>query len=144
MTNLVVSAFFLLAGIPTFLWVRERKRAGTLPPGSTYLGIGLRRIRETFREVRRFRQLFRFLVIFGIYNCGVTTVVVFSSIYAVQTIGLSATELVWFFLITQVSSSLGAFLFGLIQDRIGAQSTIRITLVLWLVVVTGAFFPTAA
>jgi UMF1 family MFS transporter len=139
MTNLVVAGFFLIAGVPTFLWVRERKTAGTLPPGTSYLRTGFRRIGETFREVRRFRQLFRFLVVFGIYNCGVTTVVVFSSVYAYQTIHLSPTQLLWFFLITQVSASLGAFLFGLVQDRIGATHTIRITLALWLVVILGAF-----
>ena len=142
-TCLVVAVFFLVAGIPTFLWVRERKTAGSLPHGVSYLQAGIRQIKDTFTHIRTFRQLFRFLIIFGIYNCGVTTVVYFASIYADKTIGLTATELIWFFLITQVSASLGAFLFGIIQDRIGARNTIFITLSLWLGVTLGAYFSTS-
>ncbi len=143
MTNLLVAVFFLIAGIPTFLWVRERKKASTLPPGETYVSIGLQRIKATFAHIRLFGELFKFLILFGVYNCGVTAVVVFASIYAVQTIGLTPGELIWFFLITQVSSSLGAFLFGLIQDRIGAKNTIYITLALWIAVSIGAYLSTS-
>jgi UMF1 family MFS transporter len=141
-TCMVVAVFFLLAGIPTFLWVRERKTASTLPHGSTYFTAGIRQIQDTFQHLKNFKELFKFLIIFAVYNCGVTTVVYFASIYADKTIGLTAGELIWFFLITQVSASLGAFLFGLIQDRIGARNTIFITLSLWLCVTVGAYFST--
>ena len=142
MTNLVVAAFFLVAGIPTFLWVRERKKASDLPPGRSYLSIGFERIRDTFAQIRRFRELFRFLILFGIYNCGVTTVVVFAAIYAVETVKLTPGEFLTFFLITQISASIGAFLFGLAQDRIGAKNTIYLTLLVWLATIAGAFFST--
>ena len=141
-TNLIVSAFFLVAGIPTFLWVKERKAGRRLPAGTSYLSIGFHRIRTTFQHLRLFRELFKFLIIFGIYNCGVTTVVVFAAIYAVQTVKLSPNEFLIFFLITQISSSLGAFFFGLIQDKIGAKNTIYATLTLWLLVIAGAYLST--
>ncbi|MCI0611750.1 MFS transporter, partial [bacterium] len=140
--NLVVAAFFLTAGIPTFLWVHERKKATSLPTGSNYFSAGLAQLKQTFHQIKKFRELFKFLIVFGIYNCGVTTVVYFSSIYAVETIGLTTKELVWFFIITQISASLGAIMFGLIQDKIGAKNTIYITLTLWLGVVIGAYFAT--
>src|SRR6185503_11827877 len=90
--NLVVAAFFLTAGIPTFLWVHERKKATSLPPGSNYFSAGLAQLKQTFHQIKKFRELFKFLIVFGIYNCGVTTVVYFSSIYAVETIGLTTKE----------------------------------------------------
>lgn len=141
-TNLVVAAFFLVGGIPTFLFVKQKKKASDLPAGSSYIKIGIQRIKETFRNIRQFSELFRFLIVFGIYNCGVTTVVYFASIYAVTTIHLTTKELIIFFLITQVSSSLGAFLFGLIQDKVGAKRTIYMTLTIWLIVAAGAFLST--
>ena len=140
MTNLVVAAFFLVAGIPTFLWVRERKKASDLPPGTSYISAGFSRIRDTFAQLRRFRELFKFLILFGIYNCGVTTVVVFAAIYAVETIKLTASEFLIFFLITQISASVGAFLFGLAQDRIGPKNTIYATLTVWIATIIGAYF----
>jgi UMF1 family MFS transporter len=142
LTNLVVALFFLFAGIPTFLWVKERKLATSLPSGKSYFSAGVERLKETFVQIKHFRELFKFLILFGIYNCGVTTVVYFASIYADRTIGLSAMELIWFFLITQISSSLGAFLFGFIQDRIGARNTIFITLSIWIMVILGAYLST--
>lgn len=142
MTNVVVAVFFLIAGIPTFLWVRERKKASSLPEGKSYFSAGIERLKETFAQIQLFRELFKFLILFGIYNCGVTTVVYFASIYADRTIGLSAMELIWFFLITQISSSLGAVLFGFIQDRIGARNTIFITLSIWILVILGAYIST--
>lgn len=141
-TNLVVAAFFFVGGIPTFLFVKQRKKASDLPAGSSYVKVGMQRIRETFKNIRQFSELFRFLIVFGIYNCGVTTVVFFASIYAVTTIHLTTKELIIFFLITQVSSSLGAFLFGLIQDKVGAKRTIYMTLTIWLIVAAGAFLST--
>jgi UMF1 family MFS transporter len=140
MTSLITALFFLIAGIPTFLWVRERKKASDLPPGMSYISMGFGRLRDTFKHIREFRELFKFLIIFGIYNCGVTTVVVFAAIYAVETVKLSANEFLVFFLITQISASVGAFLFGLAQDRIGPKNTIYATLSLWLLTIVGAFF----
>lgn len=141
-TNLIVALFFFAAGIPTFLWVKERKRASDLPPGMNYISAGINQLKDTFQHIRKFRELFKFLIIFSIYNCGVTTVVYFASIYADKTIGLSALELVVFFMITQVSASLGAVLFGIVQDKIGAKNTIYITLSIWILVVVGAYFST--
>ena len=141
-TNLIVAGFFLIAGIPTFLWVRERKKASDLPAGQSYLSVGFTRIRDTFAHIRRFRELFKFLILFGIYNCGVTTVVVFAAIYAVETVKLNASEFLIFFLITQISASLGAFLFGLAQDRIGPKNTIYATLTVWLLTIVGAYYST--
>ena len=140
MTNLVVAAFFLIAGIPTFLWVKERKKASDLPPGASYVSVGFARIRDTFSHLRRFRELFKFLILFGIYNCGVTTVVVFAAIYAVETIRLTPAQFLFFFLITQISASVGAFIFGLAQDRIGPKRTIYATLTIWLLTIAGAYF----
>ena len=140
LTSLITAVFFLVAGIPTFLWVRERKSASDLPPGMSYLSAGFGRLRDTFAHIRQFRELFKFLIVFGIYNCGVTTVVVFAAIYAVQTIKLTAGEFLTFFLITQVSASVGAFIFGLLQDRIGPKNTIYATLTVWLLTIAGAYY----
>ncbi|MGH9858168.1 MAG: MFS transporter, partial [Acidobacteriota bacterium] len=104
--------------------------------------VGFARIRDTFAHIRNFRELFKFLVLFGIYNCGVTTVIVFAAIYAVETVKLTPGEFLIFFLITQISASLGAFLFGLAQDRIGPKNTIYATLSVWLVTIAGAYLST--
>ncbi|MCC6202411.1 MAG: MFS transporter, partial [Gammaproteobacteria bacterium] len=44
--------FFLVAGLPTFLLLRERKQAETMPPGQNLWTIGFHRLGHTFRELR--------------------------------------------------------------------------------------------
>ena len=138
LTNVLVAGFFALAAIPTFLWVRERKSPESLLPGQTYLSVGIGRISRTFREIRRYGELFKFLCTFFFIGCGLWIIVAFSAIYAKETLGLTMGEIVLFFVFVNVTASIGAFLFGQMQDRIGSIRTINITLLIWLGVIVGA------
>lgn len=140
----VNAAFFLLAGLPTFFLLRER----ALPtPGRTWTqhaGDGLRRVVETVREIRHFAHLARFLVVFFLFQAGLTTMFAFAGIYAVQTIGFSGSDLISLFLVLNVSAAAGALGFGFVQDRIGVRRTIQVTLVGWIVVCVAAYLTTTA
>jgi len=54
--------FFLVAAIPTFLWVKERGRSRVMPAGENILTIGFKRLSRTFREIRKFHDLTLFLL----------------------------------------------------------------------------------
>jgi MFS transporter, UMF1 family len=134
----VTAAFFLVAALPTFLFLRERAPRGRETAWG-YVRAGFGRLGETAREVRRFSELARFLAVFFVYSCGLTTVVAFAGIFAVQTLGFTLPELSALFLALQLSSAGGAFFFGWIEDRLGAVRTIRITLVLWVLICVGVY-----
>jgi MFS transporter, UMF1 family len=143
LTWVVTGLFFFVAGIPTFVFLRERAPRGEPRSLVTYARLGFGRLVETARAVRHFHELAQFLVIFVIYASGLMTVVAFTGIYAVQTIGFTANELVMLFMVVQVSAAGGAFLFGWIQDRLGSRTSIQISLVLWIVVCVSAAAATA-
>ncbi len=126
--------FFLFAALPTFLWLKERARPKPLPPGRGYLAMGFAQFVSTLREVRRFKELATFLLIFLVYNDGVTTVVAFTSSFASQTLRFSTSEIVYLLIGVNLAAAPGAYLFGLLADRIGSKRTIMITLVMWTVV----------
>ncbi len=138
-TNLVTAAFFLLAGIPTFLFLRGHGAAPGLPAGGTWIGAGIERVRHTLRHAAEHRTLLRFLAAFAVYNTGITAVISFAAIYAENEIGMTQERVLVLFVLLQVSAAAGALAFGHIQDRIGARRTILITLVLWILVDIGAF-----
>ncbi len=138
MTSLVTALFFLTSAIPTFVWLKERNPPQSLPKGETYFTIGFRRVTETLKHLKDFKELAKFLVVFLIYSSGINIVVAFASIFAEKQVGFTAVELSLFFLVVQLSSASGAFLFGFVQDRIGAKRTIMLTLLLWIVVTVGA------
>ena len=134
---LVTAAFFLVAGIPTFLLLRERAPRGPRRSLAGHARVGYERVAATVRALRHFSQLARFLAVFFVFTCGLAAVIYFSAIYAKRTLGFGAAELIVLFLVVQVSSAAGALGFGWLQDRLGAILTIRITLVLWIGVCVG-------
>jgi MFS transporter, UMF1 family len=137
---LVTALFFLLAGIPTFVLLRERAPRGPRRSVAGYAREGYRRVSATVRSLGHFSQLARFLAVFFVFTCGLAAVIYFSAIYARTTLGFEAGELIVLFLVVQVSSAAGALGFGWLQDRLGAVLTIRVTLVLWIGVCVVAFF----
>jgi UMF1 family MFS transporter len=137
----VTALFFLIAALPTFLFLRERAPRGT-GSAAEYIRAGFRRIAATASSVRHFSELVKFLTVFFIYSMGLTSVIAFAGIYAERTLGFTPGELVGLFMVLQLSSAGGAFFFGWIQDRLGASRTIQITLVLWILVSIGTYFCT--
>lgn len=135
---LITALFFLVAALPTFAFLRERAPRGT-GTAAEYVRAGFTRIAETFRSIRRFRQLVRFLSVFFVYSMGLTAVIAFAGIFAEKTLSFTPGQLIVLFLFLQLSSAGGAFVFGFIQDRVGAAFTIQMTLILWILVCVGVY-----
>jgi UMF1 family MFS transporter len=131
--------FFLVGALPTFLFLRERAPRGPLRSLGGYAREGFARLAVTARALAHFRELARFLAVFFVYSCGLTAVIAFAAIYAERTIGFTGAEIIGLFLALQISATLGAVLFGWIQDRLGAPRTIDLALWLWLAVSVGAY-----
>ena len=135
---LVTAGFFLLAALPTFLFLKERAPRGNRT-AAQFVRAGFARLATTAGSVRRFSEVVRFLAVFFFYYAGLSSVVAFAGIYASRTLGFTFRELTVLFLLLQISSALGAFVFGWVQDRLGAVRTVQITLVLWVLVCIGAY-----
>jgi UMF1 family MFS transporter len=131
----ITALFFLLAAIPTFLWVKERAKPKKLPPGEHPISIGFKRLTQTFRELEDFRELMIFLISLFFAMAGLSIVISFAFIYGNQVIKWDDTSRVMMFVITQFTAAGGAFLFGYLQDIIGAKKTFNITLLLWIIAV---------
>ena len=64
---LVTALFFLVAALPTFLFLKERAPRGTSSV-SKYVRDGFLRLAETARSVRHFSELVRFLGVFFFFS----------------------------------------------------------------------------
>jgi len=124
--------FFLVAAIPTFIWVREPGQPRTLPIGISYLQVGLQRVRGTLFEVARYRDLAVLLFSVFFSMSGIYIVITYAFIYGAQVIGWDEPVRVAMFVIVQVTAAAGAFGFGFIQDRIGALYTYQVALLMWV------------
>jgi UMF1 family MFS transporter len=131
-TMIIVGSAFALSALPTFLWLRERAVPLPLAAGEHPWQAGFQRLRRTLAEAQRFRDLFRFLVALTIYYCGINTVVVLAAVYAQEVIGFDTQETITLVMVVNVTASLGAFLFGQVQDWLGSVRTLALTLVVWI------------
>lgn len=135
---LIVSGFFAVFSIPAFL--RLRDHTGVYHRKLPYLRLGLRRAVRTFKRLGRYKALSRFLLSFFLYIDGVNTVIFFSALYARGTLGFSEVEVIIFFIVAQTTAVLGSVVFGILTDHWGPKRSITITLLIWIAVVSSAFF----
>ncbi len=127
--------FFLVAAIPTFLWLRERGVPRPLPTLRDALATGFGRVRSTLSRLRRHRDLAVLLGSVFFAMSGIYIVIAYAFIYGAQVIGWDEPVRVAMFVLVQITAAAGALGFGWLQDRIGALRTYRITLWTWVLAV---------
>lgn len=139
-TMLITAAIFLLASLPTLLWLRER--AEPQPPAKRIAIAAFGRVWDTLRHAARYQDLARFLGCLVCYQAGVQAVVALAAIYAEQAMGFTTRDTIVLILAVNVTAALGAIAFGQVQDRFGHVPTIALTLVGWLATVGVAWWAT--
>jgi UMF1 family MFS transporter len=131
---LITAAFFALAALPTFLFLRER----ALPQAR--LENPWARVRETLREAEKYQDLKRFLICLVFYQAGITAVVSLAAIYAEQAMKFTTQQTIVLILVVNVTAAIGAFGFGYLQDALGHVRAVALTLVGWIAMVLIAGF----
>lgn len=102
----------------------------------------LSQLAATFAEMKHYPQTLLFLAAFLFYNDGIQTVIVASSLYATNELGMKTNIVMMTFLVTQFVAIAGALLFGKMAASMGAKRAVLIGLVIWLGVVgTGFVIP---
>tara|TARA_B100000446_G_scaffold109141_1_gene102037 strand:+ start:1596 stop:2927 length:1332 start_codon:yes stop_codon:yes gene_type:complete len=139
-TFLSVALWWAVCALPTFLWLKERQSAIQLTPGKSYVRIGIQRVAKTFSNVRRYRELTKFLIAFLIYNDGIQTTVVISAIFIDEVLGMSDGMILGLFLVIQATAFVGALILGAASDYIGNKRVVLLTLVVWTTVAVWGYF----
>jgi UMF1 family MFS transporter len=134
---LIAAGLFALFALPLFIVLKERMNGGRISAGLVRTGFA--RVAATMRDISRFSNIVRFLVAYFLYIDGVNTIIIFSGIFALETLGMDLPEIVVFFAMVQTSAILGSAAFGRLADRIGQKRTLNLTLLLWIVIVIAAF-----
>lgn len=133
-TTVLVGVWFAVLSIPMFLWVRTPDRPAEQPSGGPRPGPGIlvrdafRRLGATFREIRRFQDIFRLLLARMFYNDGLVTIFAFGPIFAAEVFDFSLTEVMYWGLALNVTAGLGAWAMGFLDDRLGGRKTLYVTL----------------
>jgi len=132
-----VAFFFGFFALFTFFLVIEIKKPSKR---TNYFKTAIKRITTSVKNIRDFKELVKFIFSYLIYNDGIIIVISFAAIYGATRFGMSQKQLITYFIIANLTSMVGAFIFGYVLDKIGAKKTITITLIIWIAVVIWAFF----
>jgi len=135
---LIAGGCFLIFSLPLFFFLPDKQRTTSLK--LDFIKIGFKRLQTTYQQFPKYRNIARFLLAYFIYIDGVNTIIIFSSIFARETLKMDVGEIVIFFAMVQTSAIAGSLLFGILADHLGHKRTLSMTLVLWLGIIILAYF----
>jgi UMF1 family MFS transporter len=139
-TMLITAAMFALASSFTFIVLKERTLPLRAQPGAAV--DALARVAQTLRHAAQFKDLLRFLGCIVLFQSGVQTVIALAAIYAQEAMGFTTQDTIVLVLLVNITASLGAFVFGQWQDRLGHRKTLALTLLGWCSMIAIAYLST--
>ena len=135
--NILVGIWFLLFSIPTFLFVKDRKKEKL---NKEHIHSSFQSVKETFRSITNYREISRFLIARLFFNDGLITIFALGGVYAVGTLNFTFEEVMMLGIVLNLCAGGGSFLFGYIEDKIGANKVINISLVVLIVATLIAYY----
>ena len=138
-TNILVAVWFGIFSLPMILILKTKPKGKYTTSKFNFLS-GINELVHTFREIKKYKQVVKFLLARMIYNDGLVTIFAFGGIYAAGTFGFSFEEIMIFGIVLNVTAGIGAFIFGFLDDKLGGKLTIQITLICLIVAGLMAIF----
>jgi UMF1 family MFS transporter len=113
---LSVAIWWAVFTIPLLRTIPEPPAAtAKLGPGENVVSASFKRLGGTFKDIRRYRQLFKFLFAFLIYNDGIGTIIGVAAIYGAE-LGFGTVELILALLLVQFVGIPFSLIFGRIPS----------------------------
>jgi MFS-type transporter involved in bile tolerance (Atg22 family) len=114
---LSVGIWWLVFSIPLFIQIPEPPAATiSLASGQTIINVSFQRLVNTFRGIRQYRELFKFLLAFLIYIDGVGTIIGVAAIYGAE-LGFGSIELILALLLVQFVGIPYSLIFGRLPSK---------------------------
>jgi UMF1 family MFS transporter len=122
---LSVAIWWSVFTLPLLRRVKEPPASAALEAGRSTLSAALRRLRDTLQELRRYRQAFRMLIAFLVYNDGIVTLIRMAVIYAAAK-NLDQAWILGSILLLQFVGVPFSLLFGSLGTRFGAKRMVLV------------------
>ena len=135
-----VAVWWLIFTIPLWKNIKE-------PPWKVFQGeldaspikVGFKRLGDTFKEIRNYGNLFKFLIAFWLYNDGIGTIIKMATTYGDE-IGIGEDSLIIVLLLVQFLGIPFSFAFGWLAKKIGTKKSILISLGIYSFISIGGYF----
>lgn len=139
-----VAVWWLVFSMPIFRHAPVLKRVQEgKTSGGEYIRLGFKRVSRTFRELKKYPELLKFMVAFWFFNDGINTIILMATIYGTS-IGIGTSDLILALLITQFIGFPCTLLLGKAAERFGTKRFLYISLATYVLIVGLGYFMTSA
>jgi len=136
---LSVGIWWAIFSIPLFRRVPEPPFVQERGESANPIRAGFQRLGQTFREIRHYRELFKFLIAFWLYNDGIGTIITMAVIFGKE-IGIETEGLIGAILAVQFLGIPFSFAFGWLARRLGTKRSILLALGVYTIISLGGYF----
>jgi len=134
-----VAVWWLVFSLPAFKYLPKPKKKVDKVPLGKYVKMAFGRLKSTFIHIRKYRELWKFLLAFWIYNDGIGTIIRMATIYG-REVGIGQTDLIGALLLTQFVGIPFALVFAKIAAKITAKKGIYLALIIYTGITFYGFF----
>ncbi len=136
-----ISTALLYLGFSLFTFVLIKEPAKT-KINKQHLKIAFKRVIYTIRSIKKFKQVWLFLLASFLFVDGANTAIMFLYLYARDQIGLTLVQFFPMYILMAVAAGIGALVFGKLTDRLGHKKTLTFVLFLWTVIILMLYLKT--
>jgi UMF1 family MFS transporter len=135
-----VAIWWLIFTLPLLLRVKEPvRRIDVGEEGMRPIQASLSRLKKTFSELKKYKDLSLGLLAFWVYANGIGTIITMATIYGKE-LKFSNTTLIGTLLMVQFLAAPFAFFFGWLAKKIGTKKSIYITLAIYTLIAIAGYF----
>jgi UMF1 family MFS transporter len=135
----ITAVFYAIFTLPTIFWLKETAHPNKRD-GKSFFVIAIERLKKTIQSVAKYKEFIKFMIAMLIYDDGIIAALDFAAIIGAVVFGVTSTELIIFVIIVQVTNVIGAYLYGLLGEKIGYKQSLINSLVVMIISVLGMMF----
>ncbi len=125
-TFLLCAAWYLVFSLPLFLFTPSTH--GKRFPAIKAIKAGLKELKGTLLEIKKYKDIVKFLIARLFYIDGLTTLFVFGGVFGAEVFGMNQAQIIIFGILLHISAGIGAGIFSWLDDLLGAKKVILISL----------------
>ncbi len=137
---ITVAIWWFVFSLPLLLRVKEPVRRIEVGEENMHpVQASLNRLKKTFQELKKYRDLSMGLLAFWVYANGIGTIITMATIYGKE-LNFSNTTLIGTLLMVQFLAAPFAFLFGWLAKKIGTKKAIYLSLSIYSLIAIAGYF----
>ena len=135
-----VAVWWAVFSIPIFRHVEEPvRKIEKSEEGLNVLTVGFQRFFNALRDIKKFRDLFLFLLAFFVYANGIGTIITMAVAFGTD-LGFGSTILIGTLLLVQFVAAPFAILFGKLSKKLGVKKSITLALIIYTMIAVIGYF----